>query len=198
MRFEDETVTKAVTNGDGQFVLNGVGGYETAIAVSRRGSTCGCISPCPPWGNPARSSCRRPGKLVLRYDIEGGEPEATVSLRWRRRMEVAGNERERKVPNRGRLVLERPRAGDIQVERTKDRRSRRRETVSPTGAPRLSSWNPARPREVALVRETGAAVEGEIIGLDKLKLPGALIYVVKPELLRVHHGSQQSTSASRH
>jgi hypothetical protein len=37
----------------------------------------------------------------------------------------------------------------------------------------------------AIVRESGAAVEGEILGLEQLKLPGALIYIVKPESLQL-------------
>ena len=37
--------------------------------------------------------------------------------------------------------------------------------------------------ELRFTRDLGMAVEGEIIGLSQLKLPGALIFVVKPESL---------------
>ena len=106
-----------------------------------------------------------------------------MSLHWQEEWKVARNERERKVANRGRLVLEDLAPGTYQVERRKAL-----EVVGDSsGLPRLEPLTvvveSGKTSEAALVRETGAAVEGEIIGLEKLKLPGALIYVVKPELL---------------
>ena len=63
---EDETVTKVVTNGDGQFVLNGVGDYETAIAVSTPGLDLWLYEPVPALGKPC--------EIVLPATGQAGHP----------------------------------------------------------------------------------------------------------------------------
>jgi hypothetical protein len=172
-----------VTDGDGRFVLNGVGGYETGIAISTPALDLWVHKPVPVRGQFCEIILPAAAKLVLRYNIEGGEPEATMSIFLvHDGRNEAVNAREVKVANGGNIVLDHLMPGSCHVWRRKTvqiadaKRSLRLESQSVV----LESGKTS---ELTFTRDLGMAVEGEIIGLAQLKLPGALIFVVKPESL---------------
>ena len=180
---ESKTVSKAVTNRDGRFVLNGVGGYETAIAVSASVLDLWIHEPVPALGKSCEIVLPAPGKLILRYDIEGGEPEATVSLFCEHEhVRTAFNVQHVRVKNGGKCVLENLMPGTYDVERKK--------TVRVAAVARSLELEPSRvviadgkTSELALVRNSGSEVQGEVVGLAELKMPGAFISVVRPRSL---------------
>ncbi len=177
---EDDAYTKAVTDRDGRFVLKHAGGFESAIAVSAPGLDFWLYRSVPRLGKSCEIVLPTPGRLVVRYEIEGDEPETTVAIETRPGTADAHNRRERKVTNRGRLVLDDLAPGSYQVARQKTIKVGQvsRTAIVASVSATVESGKTA---EVALVQPSGTTVEGEVIGLDRLKLPGALLYVVKPE-----------------
>jgi hypothetical protein len=118
MRSEDKNVTKAVTDGDGRFVLDAAGGYETAIAVSSAALDLWIHQPVPALGKSCEIVLPAPCKLVVRYRIEGAEPDAIVTLFSQHDLwNVAVNERELKVPNGGQIAIENLMPGRYRVQR---------------------------------------------------------------------------------
>lgn len=177
---EDDAYTKAVTDRDGRFVLKHAGGFESAIAVSAPGCDFWLHKPVPRLGKTCEIVLPAPGRLVVRYDVEGDEPETTVAISFAAGARDAHNRRERKVTNRGRLVLDDLAPGSYQVARQKTIKVGQvsRTAIVASVSATVESGKTA---EVALAQPSGTTVEGEVIGLDRLKLPGALLYVVKPE-----------------
>jgi hypothetical protein len=176
----DETVTKTVTDADGRFILTGAGADATTVVVSAPTLDIWVV-PAPPQGKELDITLPEPGKLVFRYDIDGGEAEATIFLQLlrneRKGWDAAQNVREPKVANKGRLVLENLTPGTYDLARMKynllvgdmilHQACERRNAVVESG----------KTAEVAFVRESGAPVEGEVAGLKGLKLPGAYVLV---------------------
>ncbi|MHB1555868.1 MAG: MSCRAMM family protein [Isosphaeraceae bacterium] len=177
---EDDAYTRAVTDRDGRFVLKHAGGFETGIAVSAPGLDFWLDRSVPRLGKTCEIVLPAPGRLIVRYDIEGDEPEATVAISFAAGARDAHNQRERKLSNHGRLVLDDLAPGRYQVVRQKTIKVGQvsRTAVVASVSATVESGNPV---EVALAQSSGTTVEGEVIGLDRLKLPGALIYVLKPE-----------------
>jgi hypothetical protein len=185
---EDDTVTRATTDAAGRFALTGAGADDfRKVAVSAPKLDL-WIVPAPPEGKELDITLPEPGQLVIRYDIDGAEPEATVSLQLLREgregWEVAYNVRVPIVPNRGRVVLENLTPGTYDLSRfQKDLRVGDR-SLRPSLDRRKVVVGAGQTVEVAFVRESGAAVEGVVVGLKELKLPGAFVYVNRNEEAR--------------
>ncbi len=165
---EDHTFVKAVTDGDGRFVLKGAGGHESAIAVSAAGLDFWLHEPVPRLGQPCEIVLPAPGRLLIRYEIDGDEPEATVSISCGG--SGASSKRERKVTNRGRLVLDDLAPGPYHLERQKALKVGDASRLVQVASMDLVVQS-GKTSEFALVREAGTIVEGEVIGLDRLQLP---------------------------
>ena len=101
-------------------VLNGVGGYETGIAISTPVLDLWIHKPVPVRGQFCEIILPAAAKLVLRYDIESGEPEATmlILLAHDGRNEAV-NSREVKVANGGNVVLDHLMPGTCRIWRRK-------------------------------------------------------------------------------
>lgn len=177
---EDRTVTRATTDAEGRFTLTGAGAEATTVAVSS--STLDLhVAPAPPEGKELEIILPASGKLVLRYDIDGAEPEATVFLQLLRQgpggWDAVQYLREPTVANKGRVVLDNLRPGTYDLSRY-----RKNLRVGDAGiSPFLDRQNvvveAGKSAEVAFVRESGTPVEGEVIGLKELKVPGAFLLV---------------------
>jgi hypothetical protein len=175
---EDRTVTRAVTDAEGRFTLTGAGGDDDRVAVSAPTLDLHVV-PAPPEGQELTVVLPEPGRLTLRYDIEGGEPEASFILQlhieekgWQR----VDNLREPTAPNGGRTVLTNVTPGTYALSRFQQLRigdmgrgvlcDRREVTVASGQA-----------AEANFVRDRGGAISGQVVGLDPDKGPGALLSV---------------------
>jgi hypothetical protein len=179
---EDKTVTRAVTDSEGRFALTGAGAEATTVAVSAPAFDLWLV-PAPPVGKELEVFLPEPGRLVLRYDIDGGEPEATLCLQLNRggRQGWAGadNVREPKVANRGRLVLENVTPGTYDISCLKKNLRVGDRVVTLLCDRRSVVVESGKAAEVAFVHDSGTPVEGAITGLKELNLTGAFV-LAKP------------------
>jgi hypothetical protein len=177
---EDPTVTKTAADADGRFTMTGAGGDARTVVVSAPAFDF-WMEPAPPEGKELEITLPEPGSLILRYDIDGGEPEAAFFLQLlregRQGWEAAENLREPTLANRGRLVLANLTPGTYDVACVKKNLRVGDIGISPFCDRRNVVIEAGKPAEAPFVRESGTPVEGEVVGLKELKLPGAFLLV---------------------
>ena len=177
---EDKSVTRTLTDADGQFTLTGVGEDVDRVVVSTPGLDLFIVAA--PDDLKAKVAIRlpRPAKLVIRYDVAGGPADAKFLLQmytheiptW----SGIDNLHEPMVRNGGEIVLANLAPGKYGLSRIKivtvgDRGQHtmldRREFTIKSGETRTE----------AIVREEGAVVTGKVEGIDLGKVAGAFVTV---------------------
>ena len=186
---EDKTVPRFVTNSDGTFTVDGVSDVARTIAVS-----CSAIDlqhvPAPrasPSPNDFEIRLLQPGKLVLRYDIRGGPNDGHFVMQPGA---LHANDDappwlylQAKVKQGGEMMFDNVPPGEYQLVRTKP--------SGVLGIPPLQLDRrdvkivSGRTATVDVVRDKGASVSGQVVGLAndataKVKAAAVMITVRKP------------------
>ncbi len=192
-REEDKTVTRATTDAAGRFELPGGGLSAKCIAVSAPNVDLWVVPPPKPDDKEELTiKLPEPGRLVVKYDIDGSPAKAPLMLQmitWddprsysvsRPLWNGIDNIHTFDVPNKGEVVIDHLPPGRYNLSR-----------VMPAGGNRFVGryYNDRHVIEIQsgktatseYIRDRGTAVEGQIVGLKEGMLagtqPGAIISV---------------------
>ena len=180
MASEVKSVARATTDAHGRFKLSGGGGDLKRIAVSAPRVDLWVV-PAPEdaaEGSPELViKLPEPGRLVVKYDISGGDAEAKLFLQMNSWDSLTsrgiGNIHEPVVANKGQVVIDNLPPGKYILDRNKTFHCDRRDVVIESGKTTESSF----------IRDRGAAVVGRIVGLKEgmvtmdERVPGANVCV---------------------
>lgn len=188
-RSEDPTVTRATTDADGRFELPGGGRSAKAIAVSAPNVDLWVVPPPKPDATDELTiKLPEPGRLVVKYDIDGSPAKAPFSLQmvtWETppldpSWKGIDNIHELTVPNKGELTIDHLPPGKYTLARIMPAEANhsvgrffddRREITVRSGKTATTEY----------IRYRGTPVEGQITGLKEGMLagiyPGAIVAV---------------------
>ncbi len=167
METEDTAITKTIADADGRFTLTGGGGEAKTIAVSTpRLDLWTTPAPEEVAANNSEFTIKlpEPGRLLVKYDIPGGDAEAKLLLQLLQMgtggaptSRGAGYLREPLVANKGQVSLDNLPPGKYTLVRRKAYFCDRRDVVIEPGKTTTSEF----------VRDRGTVVEGQIVGLKE-------------------------------
>jgi beta-lactamase regulating signal transducer with metallopeptidase domain/Leucine-rich repeat (LRR) protein len=188
-RSEDPTVTRATTDAAGRFELPGGGRSAKAIAVSAPNVDLWVVPPPKPdTTDELTIKLPEPGRLIVKYDIDGSPAKAPLSLQmvtWETppldpSWKGIDNIHELTVPNKGDITIEHLPPGKYTLARIMPAEANhsvgrffddRREITVQSG----------KTAKVVYIRDRGTPVEGQITGLKEGMLagiyPGAIVAV---------------------
>jgi len=153
---EDTQVPAGRTDKEGRFSLTESAEQATQIAVTCRSLDL-WIAQVPEMGEEATIRLPQPARLVMRYDIEGGESETTLHLERRGPVEFL---REFQVRNKDQIIVEDLAPGSYELTRRRDGYFCDRRTVSLKAGERIESH---------FIRDCGHPVEVQLTGFDPAK-----------------------------
>ncbi len=179
---EDASITPFKTDADGKFTVTGLGGDATYLAVS-----CPAfdhlVVPAPPMdGGDFVIRLPQPGKLVVHFDIAGARDSAQVLVRPappeagtsgpQFQVAQAGvvYQRGAVLKRRDELVFDNLPPGDYIVERMKDFESVYGVVTAAALDRSIVKTASGQAATVDFVRPKGAAVSGQVVGLDRPEL----------------------------
>jgi beta-lactamase regulating signal transducer with metallopeptidase domain len=177
---EETAATKSATDAEGRFAIAGRGDGQDRVAVSAPGVLDLWVVPAPPPGEELTVRLPEPGRLVLRYDIEGSDDEARFLLQhhtWEQKgWDRLDNIRRPTAPNGGGVVLSDLTPGVYSLTRSRALR------VGDMGQDvlcdrRTITVESGKDAETTFVRDRGQRVSGQVVGLDLERVTGAFIYV---------------------
>jgi beta-lactamase regulating signal transducer with metallopeptidase domain len=197
---EDTSVVRFVTDAGGRFTVDGISEAAHMIAVSCPAVDLQIVE-APLASQPQKDleiRLRQPGKLIVHYDIDGAPDEAHFELTPEMMMtqglsESQANSIENGAPTRlyyeivvrrrGEWVIDSISPGDYHIWRKKDFGRNSWDTAYLDQ--RIIRIVSGKTTTVDFVRDTGARVSGQIVGLDReetwtAKSPSVTLSVGKP------------------